>query len=343
MKIRKIIVICIAIIVPIAISILVGLYSYGYIGGWTKNQEKFVDYYYDEQKTSDDVLNTFVKFNSTSYNNHTTNVSLYKDYLNSDEHIYNETGTIKLDELSINLIVSIGDDKYSKYAYEMYFSKINNNNVDMNNVIVVLVETTKKYDIDLLKQTIEDYTSEFKNETLLDIYKPDLDIISKNNFFTNGGVLFDLNGTAKVTASGVEPRFIYQQRLGYTYAKNNTKIITSLSYCEFFVGELVYTDDDKPKDVNILCAGTIDNIKSTSEEYTSSFNMQEGFGLDTLKAIKLAGYTKYIMPTIILHSSIALLIMGALGVLFYFTYINEEKKRLNNNQNTNKEKKKSKH
>lgn len=332
MKAKKIIVICISIIVPIVITILVGLYSFGYIGGWTKNQEKFINNYYDEQKTSEEIIETYVKFNSTKYLNYTSNVYLFEDYTSSPTLVSTEKdGSITLDDLSFQLFVTIGDETYNKYSYDFYFHSVNNNEVDMSNIVVILFETTSKDDISLLKQSINDFKTDFSDGTLQDIYKSDLDLVSKNNFFTNGDPLYDLSGIAKVTGAGVLPRLLYKQNLGYTYAANNVKIINSLSYCDFMIVELNYDSDDNPVDSNILCVGQIDNIKETQQQFEEANDVLEGYGFDTLEALKKAGYSKYIMPTVLLHSGIALVISGGLGVMFYLTWKSETKKKQNIN------------
>ena len=48
MKIKKIIILLISILVPVIITILVALYSYGLIGTWTANQQNFIDDIYEQ-------------------------------------------------------------------------------------------------------------------------------------------------------------------------------------------------------------------------------------------------------------------------------------------------------
>ena len=79
MKIKKYLILSVSIIVPIIITILIGLYSYGSIGDWTKNQEKFVDHVFDQKDSSSSIIEEFVKFNSSQYNQLDQNVELFKD------------------------------------------------------------------------------------------------------------------------------------------------------------------------------------------------------------------------------------------------------------------------
>lgn len=329
MKIKRIIVICVCSLLTLFISVFVGLYTYGILGGWDKYQRSFVADYYDSLNNSKDIINTYVKFNSYNYNNHTNNIKLYEDYESSNTLI--DCGDeIKLDHFTFSLYTLLGKGEFNKFDYDMFFYGIDNTEVNMNNIAVILFESLDQSDTSLLIQGIKDYKEKFLNDSLEPIYSNQtLDYISQNNFFDNGNLLFDLDGTAKVVNGKTLNRLIYDHSLSYTFGETNIKNIKSLSFCNFMIAELSYDNDSKPKDLDILCVGQIQNLKANEEEYkTSATNLQEGFGLDTLEALKTAGYTKYVMPKVIIASIVSFVIVGFLSVMFYIT-INQSWKKNN--------------
>lgn len=341
MKIKKIIVILICSILTIFLSVLVGLYTFGSLGGWDKYQRQFVSEYYNDQKTSKDLVNTYINFNSTTYRNHTVDVKLFEDYESSNTLI--DCGNeIKLDNMTVSLYVLMGETGFNKFDYDMYFYNIDNSNVNMHNITVILFESLDESDTLHLKQGLIDFKDNFLDpENELDaIYSTDtLYYLSQNNFFDTGDLIFDLDGKAKIVNGTNQNRLLFHHSLSYTYGEN-IKNIKSLSFCNFAIIELLFDEDENPQDLNILCCGQIQNLSSDQEEYTNNHtDIQKGFGLSIIPALKQAGYTKYAMPKVIRNSCIAFFVVGFLCVMFYITLNNYWKSKDTPTKKTTKKKK----
>ena len=129
MKIKKIIILSISILVPIIITVLVALYSYGLIGTWTANQQNFIDDIYEQANTSSQKVETFVKFNSFQYKNIHESVKIYNDYTSSNETTgANENGEFELEHFKMTNYVLLGNEEYKKYADVMNAKHTSNNN-----------------------------------------------------------------------------------------------------------------------------------------------------------------------------------------------------------------------
>ena len=338
MKIKKIIILCVSIIIPLVITVLVALYSYGAIGTWTANQKEFIDTIYEQADTSAKKIETFVKFNSVKYKNNHSNIKLYQDIMNSTELVSaNENGEFVLDDFTMSNYILTGDDIYKKYAYNFYFYNIDNTEIDFSNISVVLIEPTDINDVTLLRAEIEEYQRKFvsdstsEDDKLSEIYIKNLDKISKNNFFTQGEFLEDINGTAKIIEGKAANRLIYSFVPYNTF--NNNKTLTQLNNCQFVIFNLEYDSSSNPVKAHVISSGKIENIENDANSFLSKNNdVLEGYGLGTLDAIQKIGYTSYILLNILWQSAVCFAIVGFLGFMFYKSWDFEQKIKYQSNK-----------
>lgn len=335
MKIKKIIILLISILVPVIITILVALYSYGLIGTWTANQQNFIDDIYEQANTSSQKVETFVKFNSYQYKNIHESVKIYNDYTSSNETTSaNENGEFELKHFKMANYVLLGNEEYKKFAYNFYFYDIENNEIDFSKVAVIIIQPADINDLTLLRAEIEEYQEKFVSDNaedkLSEIYLDNLNKISKNNFFTQGELLEDVDGTAKIVNGNAANRFIYSFVPYNTFNSNQTFAQLQLTGCQFAIFNLEYDADSNPVKAHVLTTGKIENIYNESEDYISNNpDLKEGHGLDTLGAIQKIGYTQYVWPTILWQSAICLVIVGFLGFMFYKSWDFEQQTKKN--------------
>lgn len=344
MKLKRIITIICCALVSIATAILIAFYTYGSIGDWTKPQESFVEEHYDNLKTSKSLVEEYIKFNSVKYRNHTVDVKLYEDYLTST-NLLDCGEKVTLDNLSFSLYTLMGDNVSKKFDYSVFFYEIDNSAVSMKAITVVLFESIDDANNAYLKQSIQSYKDTFldPDKVLEPIYaEENLNILSKNNFFTNGNPLYDLDGSARIVGGVNQPRYLYDNSLTYSFGSTQIKNITTMDHCDFAIFELLYEYNDEgeklPSSINTLCVGQINNISSTQDEYVAKNTVLDGYGLETLPALVSAGYKDYVMPKCIKNAIFAFVIMGVITSMFYLTLNNYWKK----NEAANKNKKNSK-
>lgn len=332
MKLKRIITITFCALITIGAAIFVALYTYGKVGDWTKPQEEFVEEHYDSIKTSKELVEEYVKFNSVTYRNHTVDMKLYEDYQTST-NLIDCADCIKLDNFTFSLYALMGDEVSKKYDYSMFFYGIDNSNISMKSIAVVLFESIDDNNA-LLKQSIQNYKDSFldPDKILEPIYTEDnLDILSKNNFFTNGNPIYDLDGKAKIVSGKNQPRYMFSDSLTYSYGETQIKNVTTMTHCDFAIFELLYeynSDNEQiPSSINTLCVGQINNISPTQDDYQAKNSVSLGYGLEILPALEAAGYNDYIKPQYIKNAIFAFIIVSVISTMFYLTLNNYWKKK----------------
>lgn len=326
MKINKYSIITISIVVPLIITVLIAMYSYGAIGDWTKNQEKFIDYVFDQKATSAERIEEYVKFNSGSYNKLTTNIELFDNYATGNTTIKpNSDGVFQFENFKMASYVLLGDAENNKYSYNFYFYDIDNSNVDMSKIAFVLFESTDVNDTTLLAAEIDKYKDEFlawdptsSSTSTMSIYAQNTNKVSKNMFFTSGKLIEDVDGSAKIVDGIAANRLLYYCAPNNTF--NSQKSLAALGNCQFAIFSLGYDKDGATDSLEIITTGKITNIASSADAYTKNNKTQPGYTLATLTGLRNAGYTEYIWKTVLIHSLIALVISGFLGFMFYKTW-----------------------
>lgn len=337
MKIKKILILLIAIIVPLTITTLIGLYAYGTVGEWTGNQEKFVNEIFYANQTNENSISNYVKFNSQKYKNHTNNIKLYKDY-NADklETIAPNNGSFKIDGMSFSLYNLLSQEAdFSSFHYDFFYFDIDNTLINPENIVVIFVEEDGSDSVENLKLAIDQFQDDFIENDEPSVYSSISSKLTANVLFTTGSPLNDVNGKGVQKSDGTftTPYLYSSNFLQYQYVLMDeaggqlvsTKKFTDLSSCSFALLELSYDKNKSADTVEVLTTGQITNIKGTAEEYIKANpDMQQGYGLNADKALTNAGYFGYIWPTILWQTGIAAVVTGVFGFLFYKTWTYED-------------------
>ena len=331
MKAKKIIYLVLAIVVPLFVTVMVALVSYGAIGKWNNNKEKYIEYLFDNVKTSEEATNLFVKFNSEKYMNNGKYLQMYKDYQTSTEKVARDTdyvdmGTFKFEYDTLLSTVP----HYLTYGSYFYFYDVDNSENNSANFAVIFVEENSPDSTENLKLAIDKYQEAIDNETLTDkITFQKLNFISKNMLFTHGDRIPDIGGRGYMNNGTLINPYIRYLQISYTFDiefSDNEKMVNYLDYCNFAILELDNTD--KPTSMKVLGTGQISNLYPSSEDFLAANpNMSEGYGLADVKALNLAGYFNFIFPTVLWQTIVAAIITGALGFFFYYSFISDLKKK----------------
>ncbi len=332
MKIKKIVYLSLAIIVPLFVTVMVALVSYGAIGKWNNNKEKYVEYLFDNVKSSAEATNLFVKFNSEKYLNNGQYIQMYEDYTTSTNKVTRDTdyvdmGTFKFEYDTLLSTVP----HYLTYGSYFYFYDIDNSETNASNPAVIFVEEPSNNSTDNLKLAIQKYQEAIDNETLTDkITFQKLSFISKNMLWTHGDRIPDLGGRGYMNNGTLIEPYIRSLQVSYTFAldekEEDSKMVNYLDYCNFAIIKL--DNMDKPTSMEVLGTGQISNLHPTAEDFLKANpNMSEGYGLADVKALNKAGYFKFIFPTVLWQTVAAAIITGGLGFFFYYSFISDAKKK----------------
>ena len=343
MKIKKLIILLIAILAPLTITTLIGLYAYGTIGDWTGNQEKYIDELFYKDQTNEKSISNYLKFNSEKYKNHTNQVKLYKDYKSSTlETVEPTNGEFSVGGLNFSLYTMLSQTEgATSFHYNFFFHSIDNNIVNPNNLVVIFIEENDQNSVDNLKLALEQFEKEFIEENEPSVFSAGTSRLNANVLFTTGTPLNDVTGKGVQKADGtISTPYLYSSDfLQYQYAitdeagdeLSSGKKFTDLSSCSFALLEVKYDKNNEADTVNILTTGQINGIEGTAEEYIKANpDMLQGYGLDGDKALTAAGYFNFIWPTVLWQTSIAAVITGIFGYLFYKTWTFEDPNKKKN-------------
>lgn len=343
MKIKKIILLLISIIVPLTITILIGLYAYGTIGDWTGNQEKYVNEIFYTEQTNEKSIENYLKFNSEKYKNHTNNITLYEDYKAADlKEITTTNGKFSIDGLSFSLYNMLSQDEmFEAYHYDFFYYDIDNTIVNPANIVIIFVEEDDDNSVENLKLAIDQFSDEFISENEPSVYSSNSSKLTANILFTTGVGLTDVNGKGKLNSKGeiqtpylysssfLQHQFILTDEAGDEVSAN--KKFVELESCSFAMLEVVYDSKNDAETTKVLTTGKIENIEPTAEKYISANpDMLNGYGLDADKALTKSGYFGFIWPTILWQTGIAAVITGIFGFLFFKTWTYDDPKQKTN-------------
>lgn len=335
MKIKKTIILLISIIVPLVITVLIALYSYGILGGWTGNQEKFINKLFYETDSTDTSIDNYLKFNSDKYFNNSVNMKVFKDYEAENlEYIEAENGKYKFNNFTFSSYVLISEhEEYPSYNYSFWFYDLNNQVINPDNIVLIFVSEESVGSTTNLKKAISQFKDEYVGGTEVSTYAAKTSSPNANVLFS-GASLKDHNGVGTTNSEGeLQTPYIHWLKPGYEYIIQDSEgaDITStsdfkeLDFCSFAIFELKYDADGDQSDAEVLTTGQIENIHNKSEEFIANNNCSEGYGLDPTPALNKAGYFSYVFPTIIWQSAVSLAVCGILSFLFYSTWAYEEK------------------
>ena len=337
MKIKRIIILLIAIIVPITITTLIGLYAYGTVGEWTGNQEKFVNELFYADQTNEKSITNYVKFNSEKYKNHTEYMKLYEDYTAEELKTIEPTnGEFKVNGITFSLYNLLSQDvEFSSFHYDFFYSSIDNNLINPENIVIIFIEEDDVNSVDNLKMAIDQFQDDFIEQNEPSVYSSGSTKLTANVLFTTGTPLTDVSGKGVQKSDGTftTPYLYASNFLQYQFVLMDedggelvsTKKFTDLSSCSFAMLEVAYDKKGDADTVEVITTGQITNIKGTADEYIKANpDIQQGYGLNADKALTNAGYLNFIWPTVLWQTAIAGAITGVFGFLFYKTWTYEE-------------------
>ena len=331
MKVKKIVYLTLAIVVPLFVTVMVALVSYGTIGTWNNNKEKYIEYLFDNVKSSEEATNLFVKFNSEKYLNNGKYLQMYQDYQTSTDKVARDTdyvdmGTFKFEYDTLLSTVPT----YLSYGSYFYFYDIDNSETNASNFAVIFVEEANANSTENLKIALQKYQEAIDNETITDkITFQKLNFISKNMLWYHGDRIRDIGGRGYMNGDTLIEPYIRSLQVSYTFSlgeEDNEKMVSYLDYCNFAIIEL--DNMDKPTTMKVLGTGQISNLYPTSEDFLNANpNMSEGYGLKDTIALNSAGYFKFIFPTVLWQTIVAAVVSGGLGFFFYYSFLSDLKKK----------------
>lgn len=319
MKPTKFISFLIAILFPLVVTTFIAFYSYGSIGEWDKNREKFINHYFSNKNETTVQIENSIKFSASLYQKNISNLS-YEDTEGNAIPLNN--GVLSLPNFSIESYVILYEDNdfptYIFYIYDIAYGTKDEPKVNPKNLYFVCVKTGE-VDID----------------EALDTFKNDIK---------------DLNSTGAATPtrelSGYLPVFdknfddvekADKEHYVYTFTPNNTytvkddegkEKIASTRFLDtrsvsFAIVEKL--PDDETDYFRVWSKGSLTDIKSsTTANNDLNFHRLEGLLPGYNSSIAKAGYLRYIWPTILWQSAIALVISGTLSFLFISIWNIEE-------------------
>lgn len=339
MKIKKTIILMVSIIVPLVITVLIALYSYGIIGGWTGNQEKFINKLFYETDSTEATIENYLKFNSDKYLNNSVNMKLFKDYEAENlEYVEPTKGEYQLKDFTLASHVLISENtEYPSYNYSFWFYNLNNEVINPDNIVLIFVSEDEVGKTTNLKKAISQFHDEYVGSTEVSNYAAKTSSPNANVLF-KGSSLKDFNGVGAKNKEGeIETPYIHWLKPSQEYViqdSDGANITTSsqfkeLDFCSFAILELKYDEDGDQSDTVVLTTGQIENIQPTAAEFIKHNNCLDGYGLEPTPALNKAGYFSFVFPTIIWQSLVSLAVCGILAFLFYNTWVYEDKSTSN--------------
>ena len=354
MKKIKVIPFIISILFPLVCTAFIVAYSYGAIGNYTTNQNKYDNYvvsdYFDEDGSVFDEVRKGIQLSSNKFTLIDTNVSVddFKVVL------YGHTG-----------IETVDDEEVIQTAYTLYFYDINYTtekyntvdefvkskgvHVEQNSQIKLVVvkgtgEAAIKAGYDSLNTTdssqsvvlsdkvvsgealtissmVDHNAKNVKEDTTVYAYRTTVFNTSVNSSFNN---FSDLND-------------IYEDEIedGLTVGEGYTLMLVNQ-----------FTKNSENVGFKTLATITLNKDQLlTGEEFEAQNGVSNGYNNDYSK--HGYSYIKYIWPTLLWQGALTLALSGILGVLFYAIWSTEEvatdeQKRIKNLKASKKAAKKSK-
>lgn len=341
MNTKKLVVLLISIIFPLLVTAFIGMYSYGTFGNWTQNQTEFKESIFNEKVETSTAIENYAKFASSHYMNVSENMKVYSDY-ESKEVIEAAKGTYTIDNkltLSTYLVAETTDtdtvDPYISYMFFLY--NINYNNVDPADIYFISVQGSDEVGYAHLGNAIDQFTTQWVDEGLT----------GSATVCSSRGTpyaVYDIHAVLKDDSDSETTPFAYTLTPNRNYTVTDSEGVedTSIAFnllsdCSFAIVETASDNE-----VNVLFAGTLDNIKRTADAASKDPNILKGYGstaINELSALEQAGYFKFVLPTLLWQCGLTLLISGFVAVFFYFTWTYEEEGKTPKKLKKNKAKK----
>ena len=361
MKVKKSIILMIALLFPLIVTSFVGLYMYGYIGNWTNNQEKFKETMFSPDVETTASIDNYLKVNYQNYAYNKDNFKVF-DYdtegftpkgalLPSENGNYTDT-TSGFSIASASLS-TINDG----VTHPFFLTNINHNKVTPKQVVMLVVQ----YDLNDVEESYARLARAY--EEFDEMYSGKLDEEQKGSTggaTTSGTVsasypIYDKHAVIHQTDTTATTPFVVRITPVRSYAlyeldESNERIENA--YGEYIkedateyskLGNALFALVEYYSDYTTapLCYGEVKDICATGTQVANRFDSIKGVTVvdSDLKSLENAGYFKFIWPTILWQCAIALAVSGLLAFAFYKTWMMDEDKK---DENLNKVKKNQK-
>lgn len=330
MRVRKIIILLISILFPLIVTTFIAFYSYGAVGGWVRNENRFYEHYFNNRYSTEEQIERSVRFSSAKYQKNVTNVTFRDPDTNGLLELNN--GTLNLaNAFSIESYAILNETdtnftiQYTFFIYDIAYGTTEDPIVKPGELYLVSVKGVGD-EADLHLRSALD--------TLKDSLKGDnpstgaaTPAVSRSGSFP----IFDNNSNDPEKAD--DAHYVYTINPNNTYPfthvddLGNEKDIESVPFlitreATFAIVQKLGTDEDP---IKVWTIGTLRNIKSSTTSnndlnFNTLPNLNEGYKSD----IKTAGYLKFVWPTLLWQSAIAFVITSGLSYLFYHIWTIEE-------------------
>ncbi len=335
MKKKNLVVLLISILFPIIVTAFIGMYSYGIFGNWDKNQTKFINSLFNEEKETKTSIENYAKFASSHYLNLSENMVVYSDY---QERTVLEpvNGAYTIDNkltLSSYALAEIGGDTpYISYMFFLY--NLNYNNISPSNIYFICVKGTENDDYAHLLEAIEQFNTDWVEDGTTGA-------AALSSSRGTPYPIYDIHAILDDDSDSEKTPYAYSITPNRNYAvtdedgnEDESISFTKLANCSFAIIET--TNENK---TTVLMSGLLNDIKRSPSALQSLENVSIGYGstsVEELSSLQNAGYTKFVMPTLLWQGAIAFVISGLIAILFYMTWTYDEpnnKKKFKQNKN----------
>ncbi|OQB64004.1 MAG: hypothetical protein BWX94_00700 [Tenericutes bacterium ADurb.Bin140] len=335
MRVTKIIILIISILFPLIVTTFIAFYSYGAVGGWEKNQDRFIEYYFNSKYSTEEQIERSVRFSAAKFQKNVNNVTFRdpdtKDALQLNNGTLNLANAFSVESYAImNEIDESKTIQYTFFIYDIAYGTTEDPIVKPADLYIVSVQGVGT-EADLhLRSALDSLSDSLKDSGSTGAATPSS---ARSGYYP----IYDNNAD--------DPENADKAHYVYTITPNNTymfthiddngveKEISSMPFLStreatFAIVQKTGLDEDP---IKVWTIGTLTNIKSSttannSLNFNTLPNLSEGYKSD----LKAAGYLKFVWPTLLWQSAIALVITAGLSYLFYniWTIEDEETKKL---------------
>lgn len=122
MRVTKIIILIISILFPLIVTTFIAFYSYGAVGGWEKNQDRFIEYYFNSKYSTEEQIERSVRFSAAKFQKNVNNVTFRdpdtKDALQLNNGTLNLANAFSVESYAI--MNEIDESKTIQYTFFIY-------------------------------------------------------------------------------------------------------------------------------------------------------------------------------------------------------------------------------
>lgn len=348
MKVSKIITLLISILFPLIVTAFIAFYAYGSVGGWSKNKDRFTEHYFNSKYTTEEQIERAVKFSSSRYQKNISNIS-FRDPETKDAHSL-DNGTLKLTNsfsmksyAILNEFESTAAIQYVFFIYDIAYGTKDEPIVKPTDLYIVSVQGVGEKADSYLNSALDSLEDSIKADNTTGAATPSTSQTGYRPIYDNNAD-DPQNADKAHYAYSITPNntfsFTHYEDTGSTNIGTDVASMPFLQTRETTFA-LVQKTGNLSEPIKVWTEGTLSNIKSsTTSNNELNFNTLTGLNTGLKSDYEAAGYLKFVWPTILWQSAIALVITSALSYLFYNIWTLEEQETVRLKQKTSKKVKK---